>query len=93
MGKGDEGNVRCKGFMTASFARGSFPPGIPSGELALSHDFRGQLDAMLLWRGHGQARAQAHLVLASDIPHGERNVLVFDGLHVEACRAGNMKAS
>lgn len=25
------------------------------------------------------------LVLSSDVPHGERDVLVFDGLDVEAC--------
>jgi hypothetical protein len=28
----------------------------------------------------------SHLVLASHVPHGERDVLVLDGLDVEACR-------
>lgn len=28
------------------------------------------------------------LVLSSDVPHGERDVLVFDGLDVEACECG-----
>ena len=27
------------------------------------------------------------LVLSSDIPHSERNVLVFDGLDIEACES------
>ena len=33
----------------------------------------------------GGVRRGAYLVLATDIPHGERDVLVLDGLDVETC--------
>ena len=36
-------------------------------------------------RGGRWSIARAYLVLATDIPHGERNVLVLDGLDVETC--------
>lgn len=35
---------------------------------------------------------RADLVLSSDIPNGERDVLVFDGLDVEAYVAGKRMA-
>ena len=33
---------------------------------------------------------RTNLVLSSDIPHGERDVLVLDGLNVEACEGLDM---
>ena len=36
--------------------------------------------------GRGAPPERADLVLASDVPHGEVDVLVLDGLHVEADR-------
>ena len=41
--------------------------------------------ATLKARGGWWSIARAYLVLATDIPHGERDVLVLDGLDVEAC--------
>ena len=36
-------------------------------------------------RGRGPERRRSYLVLTTNIPHGERNVLVLDGLDVETC--------
>ena len=33
---------------------------------------------------------RANLVLAADVPHGKGDVLVGDGLNVEACRGGRV---
>lgn len=37
----------------------------------------------------GPSKAPAHLVLASHVPHGERDVLVLHRLDVETCRGGH----
>ena len=45
-------------------------------------------EALESLRGGEGPIARAYLVLATDIPHGERNVLVLDGLDVKTCRSG-----
>ena len=41
--------------------------------------FKGQ------WVARKRERELSHLVLTTNVPHGERNVLVLDGLDVETC--------
>jgi hypothetical protein len=38
-----------------------------------------------VWIGAANIVPAPHLVLSTDIPHGEADVLVLNGLHVEAC--------